>query len=123
MLRKYFVDLERDNFFQYFIALLCLVVYAGSLFFPLFDKDAAHHANIALYMYEHNNYVSLVDRGNDYLDKPHFLFWSSLLSFKIFGVNTLAHRFPHFYFLLFLFTVRIKSPVIYQIKQQQNLRP
>jgi len=42
MLKKYFVDLEREDFFQYFIALLCLVVYAGSLFFPLVDKDAAH---------------------------------------------------------------------------------
>src|SRR5687768_10517486 len=100
MLKKYFVDLEREDFFQYFIVLLCLVVYAGSLFFPLVDKDAAHHANIALYMYEHNDYVSLVDRGRDYLDKPHFLFWSSLISFKIFGVNTFAHRFPALLFSL-----------------------
>src|SRR5688572_3296221 len=100
MLKKYFVDLEREDFFQYFIVLLCLIVYAGSLFFPLVDKDAAHHANIALYMYEHNDYVSLVDRGRDYLDKPHFLFWSSLISFKIFGVNTFAHRFPALLFSL-----------------------
>ena len=100
MLRKYFVNLEGVDFFQYFIVALCLVVYAGSLFFPLFDKDAAHHANIAMYMYEHNDYVSLVDRGRDYLDKPHFLFWSSLLSFKIFGLNTFAHRFPAVLFSL-----------------------
>lgn len=100
MRRKNFIDLEREDFFQYFIALLCLVVYAGSLFFPLVDKDAAHHANIALYMYEHNDFVNLVDRGKDYLDKPHFLFWSSLLSFKIFGVNTFAHRFPALLFSL-----------------------
>ena len=45
-------------------------------------------------MYEHNDWVSLVDRGRDYLDKPHFLFWTSLISFKLFGVNTFAHRFP-----------------------------
>src|SRR5215203_1121804 len=100
MAKSYFIDLEKEDFFQYFITLLCLVVYAGSLFFPLVDKDAAHHANIALYMYEHNDYVSLIDRGNDYLDKPHFLFWSSLLSFKIFGVNTFAHRFPAVLFSL-----------------------
>ena len=56
----------------YLAGFLCLLVYAGSLLFPLMDKDAAHHANIALRMYEHNDYVSLVDRGNDYLDKPHF---------------------------------------------------
>lgn len=100
MLKKYFVNLEREDSFQLFIAILCLVVYAGSLFFPLMDKDAAHHANIALYMYEHNDWVSLVDRDRDYLDKPHFLFWTSLVSFKIFGVNTFAHRFPALLFSL-----------------------
>ena len=84
----------------YLAGFLCLLVYAGSLLFPLMDKDAAHHANIALRMYEHNDYVSLVDRGNDYLDKPHFLFWSSLISFKIFGINTFAHRFPALLFAL-----------------------
>lgn len=84
----------------FFLGSLCLIVYAGAFFFPLMDKDAAHHANIALYMYEHNDPVSLIDRQKDYLDKPHLLFWSSLLSFKIFGVNTFAHRFPAFLFAL-----------------------
>jgi len=79
---------------------MCLFVYAGSFFFPLLDKDAAHHANIALHMYEHNDYISLIDRDNDYLDKPHLLFWVSAISFKIFGVTTFAHRFPAFLFSL-----------------------
>ena len=68
--------------------------------FPLMDKDAAHHANIALHMLEHNDYTSLVDREMDYLDKPHFLFWSSALSFRIFGINTFAHRLPAILFAL-----------------------
>jgi 4-amino-4-deoxy-L-arabinose transferase-like glycosyltransferase len=100
MLKKSFIDLEKDDFFQYFTGFLCLIVYAGSLFFPLMDKDAAHHANIALHMYLHNDYASLVDRNTEYLDKPHFLFWVSLASFKIFGVNTFAHRFPALLFAL-----------------------
>ncbi len=100
MLRKYSINLEREDAVQYFIGFFVLLVYAGSLFFPLVDKDAAHHANIALYQYEHNDWVSLVDRGRDYLDKPHFLFWTSHLSFKIFGVNTFAHRFPALLFAL-----------------------
>jgi 4-amino-4-deoxy-L-arabinose transferase-like glycosyltransferase len=69
-------------------------VYAGCLFFPLQDKDAAHHANIALHMLQFNDYTSLVDRWGEYLDKPHFLFWVSAASFKIFGVNTFAYRLP-----------------------------
>lgn len=100
MLKKYSLNLDKDTTIQYFIGFLVLFVYAGSLFFPLLDKDAAHHANIALRMYEHDDYVSLIDRGNDYLDKPHFLFWTSLLFFELFGVNTFAHRFPHILFTL-----------------------
>ena len=99
-LKHYSIDLERTDRFQYLIGFICLVVYAGSLFFPLMDKDAAHHANIALHMLEHNDYASLVDRELDYLDKPHFLFWSSALSFRIFGINTFAHRLPAIIFAL-----------------------
>ena len=86
--------LKRKAFSIHDWAALYTVVYAGSLFFPLMDKDAAHHANIALHMLQFNDYVSLVDRHMEYLDKPHFLFWVSAASFKIFGVNTFAYRLP-----------------------------
>src|SRR6185436_13224870 len=85
---------------EYLIGAFCLLVYAGTLFFPLLDKDAAHHANIALHMYQTGDYTSLVDRGKDYLDKPHFLFWTTLISFTIFGITTVAHRLPAIMFAL-----------------------
>lgn len=94
MFRHYSINLEKESTFQYLLAGLCLIVYAGCLFFPLADKDAAHHANIALHMLQYDDYVSLVDRGGEYLDKPHFLFWVSAASFKVFGVNTFAYRLP-----------------------------
>jgi 4-amino-4-deoxy-L-arabinose transferase-like glycosyltransferase len=94
MLKKYSINLEKESPFQYLLGILCLLVYVGCLFFPLMDKDAAHHANIALHMLQFNDYVSLVDRHMEYLDKPHFLFWVSAASFKIFGVNTFAYRLP-----------------------------
>jgi 4-amino-4-deoxy-L-arabinose transferase-like glycosyltransferase len=97
---KSFSLVRNDDRVEYLIGFLCLVVYAGTLFFPLLDKDAAHHANIALHMYRTGDYFSLVDRGKDYLDKPHFLFWTTLASFKIFGVTTVAHRLPAVLFAL-----------------------
>jgi 4-amino-4-deoxy-L-arabinose transferase-like glycosyltransferase len=100
MLKKISINLEKENWIQYAVGFFCLFTYAGSLLFPLMDKDAAHHANIALHMYKQNDYASLIDRGKDYLDKPHFLFWCSLLSFKIFGINTFAHRLPALLFAL-----------------------
>ncbi|HEX5169352.1 MAG TPA: glycosyltransferase family 39 protein, partial [Cyclobacteriaceae bacterium] len=72
--------------------------YVGGLFIPLMNNDSAHHANIALHMYESGDFISLIDRGKDYLDKPHLLFWLSALSYKIFGVNSFAFKFPSFLF-------------------------
>ncbi len=74
------------------------VVYLIGLFVPLMDSDAAHHANIALHMYQHNNFVDLVDKGKDYLDKPHLLFWTSALSYYIFGVTAFAYKLPSLLF-------------------------
>ncbi|QJD96432.1 hypothetical protein HH214_11400 [Mucilaginibacter robiniae] len=72
-----------------------LVAYVFGLFVPLMNEDASHHANIALHMVQHHDYVNLVDDlGKDYLDKPHLHFWLSALSFNIFGVNTLAYKIP-----------------------------
>ncbi len=88
------IQLEREDLATRIIGFLILVVYVGCFAFPLIDKDAAHHANIALHMLQFDDYASLVDREMDYLDKPHLLFWSSALSFKIFGVTTFAHRLP-----------------------------
>jgi 4-amino-4-deoxy-L-arabinose transferase-like glycosyltransferase len=100
MQRTAFGHLEKNTVFEYGLFFFCLVVYAGTFFFPLMDKDAARHANVALHMYQTGDYLRLVDRGNPYLDKPHFLFWSELASFKLFGVNTFAARFPHVLFAL-----------------------
>ncbi len=65
---------------------------------PLMNGDAAHHANIALHMYLTHDYVNLIDKGTDYLDKPHLLFWLSALSYHIFGVTPFAYKLPSLLF-------------------------
>ena len=92
--------LKSDNRIEWLIGILCIIVYTGNLFFPLLDKDAAHHANIALHMQQTGDYFSLVDREKDYLDKPHLLFWVTAGFSKIFGVTTIAHRLPALLFAL-----------------------
>jgi 4-amino-4-deoxy-L-arabinose transferase-like glycosyltransferase len=77
---------------------LLAIVYTLGLFVPLMDNDAAHHANIALHMHLSGDYVSLIDDGKDYLDKPHFHFWLCALSYKILGVTTFAYKLPSFLF-------------------------
>ena len=83
----------------FLFALLALVYIAG-LFVPLMDNDSAHHANIAMHMYLNRDYVNLIDAGQDYLDKPHLLFWLCALSYKIFGLTSFAYRFPSFLFTI-----------------------
>lgn len=51
-------------------------------------------------MYLNRDYVNLVDAGQDYLDKPHLLFWLCAFSYKIFGVTTFAYKFPSFCFTI-----------------------
>lgn len=78
-----------------FIYLLCwLAVYLYGLFVPLLDSDSGHHAMIGLRIYLTGNYTDLVDRGRDYLDKPHLLFWLGALGDWLIGVNTAAFKLP-----------------------------
>jgi 4-amino-4-deoxy-L-arabinose transferase-like glycosyltransferase len=78
------------------LGLVCLI----GLFVPLMDNDSAHHANIALHMYQTGDYATLWDGGKDYLDKPHLHFWLCAVSYKIFGVTGFAYKFPSFLFTI-----------------------
>lgn len=90
------------------------VVYVTGLFVPLMDNDSAHHANIALHMHLTGDYFSLVDYGQDYLDKPHLHFWLAAISYKIFGVTGFAYKFPSFLFtLLGIFSVYRLGRLLY----------
>ena len=85
-------NLKRIPYFLLFCALL--VVYILGLWAPMIDEDSTHHANIALHMYLHHDYINLIDNGKDYLDKPHLHFWLASFSYQLFGVNNLAYRLP-----------------------------
>ena len=86
---------KRQYILLFFIVSIC---YLPGLFLPLMNGDASHHANIALHMYQHHNYVDLIDRGKDYLDKPHLLFWLAAASYHIFGVTPFAYKLPSLLF-------------------------
>lgn len=76
------------------------VIYARALFIPLMNNDSAHHALIAMQMAQSGDFISLMERDHDYMDKPHFLFWLVALSFKIFGISAFAYRLPSLLFSL-----------------------
>lgn len=85
----------------YSLYALLAIAYIAGLFVPLMDNDSAHHANIALHMHLTGDYVQLVSDDGEYLDKPHFLFWVTALSYQFFGVTSFAYRLPSFLFTIF----------------------
>src|SRR5947209_8401584 len=59
----------------------------------------ALYATIAKTMVPRWDFVNLLVRGEDWLDKPHFLFWLMAISFSTFRFSTWAYKLPalHFY--------------------------
>lgn len=74
-------------------ALLIIVTIIG-LPLAIMEPDAALYAGISKTMYLNDDFINLYVHGYDWLDKPHLPFWIIALSFKLFGVNTIAYKLP-----------------------------
>jgi len=84
----------------YFLLFLAIAVNFSGLFVVLLGADGPLYASIARTMVEKGNYVELFSHGTDWLDKPHFPFWATALSFEVFGFTTWAYKLPAILFLL-----------------------
>ena len=74
---------------------LVLLVLGVGLFLPdLMYGDAAQDAVMALRMFREGDFVHLLKNGQDYLDKPHLLFWSAMAGYRLFGVHDYSYRLP-----------------------------
>lgn len=60
------------------------------------EPDGALYASIAKHIADSNNWLYLFGDGRDWLDKPHFPFWITAISYKIFGINAFAYKLPSF---------------------------
>ena len=47
------------------------------MFVDIMEVDAGQYASMSLEMLKSGDYLHLVDRGQDYLDKPPLIFWMS----------------------------------------------
>lgn len=92
-------SLQKQKIIYLFIILAVLVNFSG-LFVTLMNIDATRYATIAKTMVLKNDYVNLYCDGTDWLDKPHFPFWITAFSFKIFGFTTWAYKLPGILFLM-----------------------
>lgn len=71
-----------------------IALHALTLFGEIPEPDAALYANIARRIAESGDWVNLIAYNVDWLDKPHFPFWVTAASFKLFGVGAVQSRLP-----------------------------
>jgi 4-amino-4-deoxy-L-arabinose transferase-like glycosyltransferase len=82
-----------------FIGAAVLLNFSG-LFVPILGLDGPLYACISKTMVQRHDYVNLFSMGKDWLDKPHFPFWVTALSFNLFGFTTWAYKLPAILFVL-----------------------
>lgn len=93
--------MQQNNFNPNWVWLLILVFFAnasGLLVPVLGSNDAYFYAVISKTMASNHDWVNLYYAGADWLDKPHFPFWMTALSFDVFGVSAFSYVFPGFLF-------------------------
>ena len=91
-----FKSLRRSSFRTYVLSVLFLtgVVYFSAVPVTIMEPDAASYADIPMEMIQRNSYHEIFLKGKDWLDKPHFQFWLTALSYKAFGFNNFGYKFP-----------------------------
>ncbi len=67
---------------------------AGTWSLPLIDRDEPRFAEASREMIQRGDYVVPYFNGQLRLDKPPLSYWAQVISFKIFGENDFAARFP-----------------------------
>jgi 4-amino-4-deoxy-L-arabinose transferase-like glycosyltransferase len=74
--------------------ILTLLVYVVGIFVTLMEPDAVIYADIPMEMVKNDNFFEIHLKGKDWLDKPHFQFWMTAISYKFFGINNFGFKFP-----------------------------
>lgn len=89
----------QDSVFSGLVLLGLLINFSG-LFSPVLETDGTLYATIAKNMAHSGDFVNLTLEGSDWLDKPHFPFWLTAFSYKLFGYTSMAYKLPALLFWL-----------------------
>lgn len=79
---------------------LTMLVYLVGMLVTAMEIDGAVYAEISREMYRSGNWAELFLKGQDWLDKPHFQFWMTAISFNIFGISSFSYKLPAVLFML-----------------------
>lgn len=74
---------------------LCLLFHmAGTWIIPLIDRDEPRFAEASREMMERHDYIVPFFNNAYRFDKPPLTYWAQTVSYRVFGTNDLAARFP-----------------------------
>jgi len=81
---------------KYAILFFCCVVFhiAGAWSLPLIDRDEPRFAEASREMIQRGDYVVPYFNDQPRLDKPPLTYWAQTASYRVFGQNDFAARFP-----------------------------
>ena len=81
---------------KYAIVFLCIVLFhiLGTWSVPLIDRDEPRFAEASREMIERGDYIVPHFNNQLRLDKPPLTYWAQVVSYRIFGENDFAARFP-----------------------------
>ncbi|PWJ60450.1 4-amino-4-deoxy-L-arabinose transferase-like glycosyltransferase [Dyadobacter jejuensis] len=92
-------DGQRLNIFG-LLLIVAILFNLPALWLPIIEPDGALYATIAKKMVRDGDWLNMYGNGSDWLDKPHFPFWVTALSYSVFGINSFAYKLPAFLFWL-----------------------
>lgn len=99
---------------RWLLLLPVLLVYGIGMFVDVIEPDAAQYATMSVEMLKSGSYLEIHHRGNDYIDKPPLIFWTSALSFKLFGISNFSYKLPSVIFsLIGLFATYRLAKILY----------
>ncbi len=94
------------------LIIFAIFINALGLLFPVTSASfSPWYGSIAKNIAISGNWSDLILSNQDWLDKPHFPFWITAASFKIFGINSFAYVLPGFLFNLLgaLYTYKLAN--------------
>jgi 4-amino-4-deoxy-L-arabinose transferase-like glycosyltransferase len=91
---------DRNRQFYALLFFLALIVNLSGIGVRFFTDDPGLYASLAKNLVYKHDFWQLYTYNQDWLDKPHFPFWMTYFSFKVFGIHDWAYRLPALFFFL-----------------------
>jgi 4-amino-4-deoxy-L-arabinose transferase-like glycosyltransferase len=91
---------DRPRQFYVLLFFLALIVNFSGIAVRFFTDDPGLYASLAKNLVYKHNFWQLYTYNQDWLDKPHFPFWMTFFSFKLFGISAWAYRLPALFFFM-----------------------